>query len=94
QRRDGDGREFCELSEAQSYASADEARRVAAERGPEFAAVGLTPWQPAFPVPGISGLRLVQEFREPEQKPGEAPMVRIFELRPDHQEIKSQGDQK
>lgn len=93
QRRDGDGREFCEISEAQPYASADEARRAAAGRGPEFVAVGRTPWQPAFPVPGVNGLRLVQEFREPQQKPSEAPMVRIFEIVPDLQEIKSQREQ-
>ncbi len=80
QRLDTSGREFCEVSEAQSYATADEAKRVAATRGPAFVAVGLTPWQPAFPVAGISGLRVVQEFREPQLKPNETPMVRIFEL--------------
>ncbi len=93
QRRDDKGREFCELSEGQSYASADEARRAAAARGPEYAAVGRTPWQPAFPVPGITGMRVVQEFREPQQKPNEAPMVRIFEVVPDQQEIRSQREQ-
>ncbi len=80
QRRDVNGREFCEVSEAQRYASADEARRVAAGRGPEFIAVGRTPWQPAFPLPGITGLRLAQEFREPQQKANEMPMVRVFEV--------------
>jgi len=37
---------------------------VAAERVPEFVAVGRTPWQPAFPVSGVSGLREIQSFRE------------------------------
>ena len=80
QRLDTAGREFCELSEAQPYATADEAKRVAAARGAEFVAVGRTPWQPAFPVAGISGLRVVQEFRDPQQKPNESPMIRIFEV--------------
>ncbi|MDP2051991.1 MAG: STT3 domain-containing protein [Acidobacteriota bacterium] len=80
QRVDSTGREFCEVSEAQSYASADEARRAAAGRGPEFVVVGRTPWQPAFPVPGITGLRVVQEFRDPQQKASESPMVRVFEV--------------
>jgi hypothetical protein len=80
QRVDLAGREFCEVSNAQSFATADEAKRVAATRGPEFAVVGLNPWQPAFPVAGITGLRLAQEFRDPAQKPNESPMVRIFEV--------------
>ena len=74
------GREFCELSNAQSYATADEAKRAAAERGPGFIAVGRTPWQPAFPVPSVTGLREVQNFRESTQKASESPMVRIFEV--------------
>lgn len=80
QRLDTTGREFCEVSNAQSYSSADEAKRVAASRGPEFVAVGRTPWQPAFPVASVTGLRLVQEFREAQQKPNETPMVRVFEV--------------
>lgn len=80
QRVDSSGREFCEVSEAQSYASAGEARRAAAGRGPEFVVAGRTPWQPAFPVPAVTGLRLAQEFRAPHQKPNESPMVRVFEV--------------
>lgn len=82
QRFDTTGREFCEVSDAKSYASAGEAKQAAALRGPEFVAVGRTPWQPAFPTRAITGLRLVQEFREPQQKPSEAPMVRVFETIP------------
>jgi hypothetical protein len=81
QRTDTSGREFCEVSEATSYASADAAKRAAAERGPEFVAVGRTPWQPAFPVASIAGLRGVQSFRESTQKANESPMVRIFEIK-------------
>ena len=80
QRVDGAGRQFCEVSQPQSYASADEAKRAAAGRGPEFVVVGRTPWQPAFPVAGITGLRVAQEFREPQQKSNETPMVRVFEV--------------
>jgi len=80
QRVDGTGREFCEVSQPQSYPTADEAKRAAANRGPEFVVVGRSPWQPAFPVPGTTGLRVVQEFREPQQKPNESPMVRVFEV--------------
>ena len=80
QRNDAAGREFCEVANAQSYATADEAKRAAAEHGPEFVAVGRTPWQPAFPVSGVSGLREIQSFRESTQKAGESPMVRIFEV--------------
>jgi oligosaccharyl transferase (archaeosortase A-associated) len=81
QRQDAAGREFCEVSNAQSYATADEARQAAAARGPGFIAVGRTPWQPAFPVPGVTGLREVQSFRESTQKPNESPMVRLFEIK-------------
>jgi len=88
QRSDTTGREFCEVSDAKSYASAGEAKQAAALRGPEYVAVGRTPWQPAFPTSGITGLRLVQEFREPQQKPDEAPMVRVFEIIPDEQEVR------
>ena len=80
QRNDAAGREFCEVANAQSYATADEAKRAAAERGPEFVAVGRTPWQPAFPVSAVTGLREIQSFRESTQKAGESPMVRIFEV--------------
>ena len=80
QRVDQTGREFCEVSGATSFASGDEAKREAARLGAEFIAVGRTPWQPAFPVTAVTGLRLVQEIRESTQKPNESPMVRIFEV--------------
>jgi asparagine N-glycosylation enzyme membrane subunit Stt3 len=77
---DTSGREFCDVSGARSFATADEAKKEAARLGPEFVAVGRTPWQPAFPVPAIAGLRLAQEFRDPQQKANESPMVRVFEM--------------
>jgi asparagine N-glycosylation enzyme membrane subunit Stt3 len=80
QRVDATGREFCEVLNPQSYATAAEAKRIAASRGPQFEAVGLTPWQPAFPVAALTGLRVAQEFREPQQTLSETPMVRVFEV--------------
>ena len=77
---DTSGREFCEVSSARLFATADEAKREAARLGPEFVAVGRTPWQPAFPVPAVAGLRLAQEFRDPQQQANESPMVRVFEV--------------
>ena len=82
QLRDDTGREFCEVSNARSYATAEEAKQAAAASGPEFVVVGRTPWQPAFPVPAITGLRVAQEFREAQQQPNESPMVRVFEVIP------------
>lgn len=79
-RVDATGRRFCEVVSQTPYATAAEARRAAAERGGGAQVVGLTPWQPAFPVPAITGLRVVREFREPGQQPSETPMVRIFEV--------------
>ena len=77
-RSDVSGRRFCELVSRTQHATADQARQVAAQRGAGFRAVGLTPWQPAFPTAAIAGLREVATFRDAGQQPTEAPMVRIF----------------
>ncbi len=78
-RTDDTGRQFCEVTGRQVFASVDEAK-AAAEKIAGARVVGLTPWLPAFVVAPITGLRIAQEFREPNQKPGETPMVRIFEV--------------
>ena len=78
-RSDETGRQFCEVTGRQAFASVDEAK-AAAEKIADARVVGLTPWLPAFGAPPITGLRIAQEFREPNQKPGETPMVRIFEV--------------
>ena len=78
-RVDTTGRRFCEVVGRTPHATADEARRAADGLGAGAQVVGLTPWQPAFPVPAITGLRLAQEFRDPAQQANETPMVRIFE---------------
>jgi hypothetical protein len=78
-RVDANGSPFCEVANRWQYPQAEDAKASAAQRGPEFEAVGLTPWQPAFPAPAITGLTVVSEFRDPGQKPNESPMIRIFE---------------
>jgi hypothetical protein len=80
ERTDQNGRRFCEIANRWQYARSEEAKLTAAQRGAGFEAVGLTPWQPAFTVPAITGLKVAAEFRDPGQKPGETPMVRIFEV--------------
>jgi dolichyl-diphosphooligosaccharide--protein glycosyltransferase len=80
QRQDISGRSFCEVMNRWQYASPEEAKANAAQRGAGFEAVGLSPWQPAFNVPAINGLKVAREFRDPAQKANESPMVRIFEV--------------
>jgi hypothetical protein len=78
-RVDANGRPFCEVANRWQYPQAEDAKASASQRGPGFEAVGLTAWQPAFPVPAITGLKVASEFRDAGQKPNESPMVRIFE---------------
>ena len=80
QRQDVNGREFCEVVERWRYANAEEAKAAASQRGAGFEAVGLTPWQPAFSVPAIAGLKVASEFRDPAQGANESPLIRIFEV--------------
>jgi dolichyl-diphosphooligosaccharide--protein glycosyltransferase len=80
QRTDVNGRRFCELMNRTMFATPEEAKQAAAERGANFTAVGLTPWQPAFPVEPVRGFREVASFGEPTQQAGETPLVRIFEV--------------
>jgi hypothetical protein len=79
-RTDVSGRSFCEIANRWQYAQPEEAKLTASQRGAGFEAVGMTPWQPAFSLPAISGLRVAAEFRDPGQKANESPMVRIFEV--------------
>ena len=79
-RHDASGREFCEVVDRWQYANPEEAKATASQRGAGFEAVGLTPWQPAFSVPAIAGLKVASEFRDPAQGPNESPMIRIFEV--------------
>ncbi|MEY4095506.1 MAG: hypothetical protein RLZZ53_2705 [Acidobacteriota bacterium] len=79
-RTDATGRPFCEIANRWQYGRPDEAKLTAAQRGEGFEAVGLTPWQPAFTVAPVSGLKIAAEFRDPTQQPNETPMIRVFEV--------------
>lgn len=80
QRQDSNGRTFCEVVNRWQYATPEAAKAGAIQRGAGFEAVGLSPWQPAFSVPPITGLTLAAEFRDPAQMANETPMIRIFEV--------------
>ena len=80
QRSDDNGRGFCEVVDRWQFATPEEAKAMASQRGAGFEAVGLTPWQPAFSVPAIAGLKVASEFRDPAQGTNESPMIRIFEV--------------
>jgi asparagine N-glycosylation enzyme membrane subunit Stt3 len=80
QRTDVNGREFCEVVNRWQYEHPEQAKVSASQRGRGFEAVGLTPWQPAFSIAAINGLKIASEFRDPAQKANESPMVRIFEV--------------
>jgi asparagine N-glycosylation enzyme membrane subunit Stt3 len=81
ERTDVTGRRFCEIANRWQHARSEEATQSAAQRGAGFEAVGFTPWQPAFAVPEIKGLKIASEFRDPGQKGNETPMIRIFEVK-------------
>lgn len=80
QRVDVNGRQFCEVVSRTPFRTPGEARDAAAKLGANFRAVGLTPWQPAFNVEAVTGLREVASFGDPTQQAGETPMVRIFQV--------------
>jgi hypothetical protein len=42
---------------------------------------GRDPWRTAFPLERLEALEEVHASRTPDQKPGEAPLVRVFQLR-------------
>ncbi len=80
ERNDVSGRRFCEIANRWQYERPEEAKLSASQRGQGFEAVGLTPWQPAFALPAVTGLKVAAEFRDPAQKANETPMIRIFEV--------------
>ena len=80
ERTDVTGRRFCEVVNRWQYPNSEDAKVSASQRGAGFEAVGLTPWQPAFSVPPITGLKIAAEFRDAGQKASESPMIRIFEV--------------
>lgn len=80
ERNDVNGRPFCEIANRWQYERSEEAKVTASQRGAGFETVGLTPWQPAFTLPPVTGLTVAAEFRDPAQKPNETPMIRVFEV--------------
>ena len=80
ERTDAARRRFCEVVNARRFATSEDAKAAALQGGSGFEAFGLTPWQPAFSVPAITGLRVTAEFRDSAQKENETPMIRIFEV--------------
>jgi asparagine N-glycosylation enzyme membrane subunit Stt3 len=86
-RTDATGRVFCELVNRWPYPRPEDAKSTAAQRGAGFEAVGFTPWQPAFAVPAVNGLKVASEFRDPAQKADESPMIRIFEVISNQQSV-------
>jgi dolichyl-phosphooligosaccharide-protein glycotransferase len=79
-RVDANGLQFRELLTERTYSTYAEAQEAAAQH-PSAMVVGLDPWHPAFPVDAMPSLVEVHAARTPEQKPGESPWVRIFEVR-------------
>jgi hypothetical protein len=81
-RVDAGGRRFRELLSERTYATYEAAsERASMSTGVTTVIVGLDPWQPAFPLEALRSFTQVHESRTPEQKPTEAPWVRIFEVR-------------
>lgn len=80
-RVDGRGVRFRELVTERTFATFDAARQAVTQSPTGTFIVGLDPWQAAFPIEGLRWLVPLHESRTLEQKPGEAPWVRIFEVR-------------
>lgn len=80
QRTDINGNVFCEIVNRRQFARPEDAKLAAVQQGSGYEAVGLTPWQPAFSIAAITGMKVAQEFRDPAQQATESPMVRIFEV--------------
>lgn len=82
-RQDSGGMRFSEMLSQQTYATYEEAVEAAKRPVVDGRAmvVGLDPWRPAFPVEALAALHEVHATRTRDQKPAEAPWVRVFELR-------------
>jgi dolichyl-diphosphooligosaccharide--protein glycosyltransferase len=83
ERLDGNGWPFKEIVAASAHSTYEAAVAAAASvTGAERAlVVGLNPWTAAFPIEPLRRLHEKQAFRSDEQRPSEAPYVRIFEAR-------------
>jgi dolichyl-diphosphooligosaccharide--protein glycosyltransferase len=83
-RVDPGGVQFREVLTLHTYATYEAAQAAAAAHAANTTMiVGLDPWQPAFPLAGLSSIVQRHAVRTPEQAAAEAPWVRIFEIRRD-----------
>lgn len=80
-RVDGNGLRFREVLAQQTFATYEQARRAKDDLGADAVIAGLDPWQSAFPIEPLQSFVQLHEVRTPEQQPGQASWVRIFELR-------------
>jgi dolichyl-phosphooligosaccharide-protein glycotransferase len=80
-RVDVNGVRFREVLMERVYPTYELARQALSVAPAGSALVGLDPWRPAFPLERIDSLVQVHEARTSEQRPDEAPWVRIFEVR-------------
>jgi hypothetical protein len=82
-RADDLGMRFAEIMAQTTYVTYEAALEAARAAPPNMRVViaGLDPWRPAFALPAIRSLTQVFESHTPEQKPGEAPWVRVFAVR-------------
>jgi asparagine N-glycosylation enzyme membrane subunit Stt3 len=80
-RVDTNGRRFREILTQDTFATYDAARRAVEASGGHATIVGLDPWQSAVPIEPLQSFVEVYAARTSEQKPTEAPWVRVFEVR-------------
>ncbi len=81
-RRDDTAGEFHEILTERTFESIEAAREAALTIGqPNTVIVGLDPWRAAFPVEPMTSMVQVYGARTAEQRPSEAPWVRIFQVR-------------
>jgi dolichyl-diphosphooligosaccharide--protein glycosyltransferase len=79
-RVDATGLRFREIAAEESFESHDTARHALAAAPAGSILAGLDPWRSAFPLEPLSAFSEVHAARTPEQKPGETPWVRVFEV--------------
>lgn len=80
-RVDSRGIRFRELLSERTYTSYEAAREAASATSTPTVLAGLDPWRTAFPLDAMRSLAEVHASRSAEQKRGEAPWVRVFQLR-------------
>ena len=78
---DARGFTFREVVSERPFPTYDAALAAAmADPSPNVRLAGLDPWQAAFPLPELTRMSEVHQVRTAEQKAGESPWVRIFQV--------------